>query len=276
MPRSSHARRGGRALAAAAGAALLLSACGGAPSGEPGDPPSPAGSWQLASGSGPEGTIEPLDTHPVTLSFEEEGRIGGTAACNSYGGEVSIDGDRLEVAELSQTEMACEPPSVMEVEAAYLGALARVDRFREEGDRLVLEGPDVELVFEPLSPVPSEALVGTAWELDTLVEGETASTPGAPGATLLLGHDGTLEGHTGCRALAGAYVLEGGEVRVTRLELEGDTAGCPDAAVAQDRLVASVLGDGFRAEVEGDRLTLTSRGGEGLGYRASGPGVGYG
>ena len=47
------------------------------------------------------------------------------------------------------------------------------------------------------------------------------------------------------------------------------TAGvCPPAAVGQGRVVLQVLGDGFRAEVDGDRLTLTSRGGDGLVYRA--------
>jgi heat shock protein HslJ len=47
------------------------------------------------------------------------------------------------------------------------------------------------------------------------------------------------------------------------------TAGvCPPAAVEQERVVLQVLGDGFRAEVDGDRLTLTSRGGDGLVYRA--------
>jgi heat shock protein HslJ len=269
MPRSTHAR-GGRQLAAAAGAALLLSACGGAPSGEPGDPPAPGGSWQLVSGSGPEGAIEPLDTHPVTLSFEEEGRVGGTAACNSYGAVPRIEGERLELDQLDQTDMACDPPEVMELEAAYLSALGRADRLREEGDRLVLSGPDVELVYEPLPPVAAEALVGTDWQLDTLVEGDTASTPPAPGARLLLRPDGSVEGHTGCRAFAGEYEPREGEVRLTRLALEGDTGACPGAAAAQDGLVVSVLGDGFRAGVEGDRLTVSSRGGQTLVFRAAG------
>jgi heat shock protein HslJ len=244
--------------------------CGGA--GGRGEEPAaaPAGSWELVSGTGPEGEIEILESHPITLVFEDDARIGGTAACNSYGASARIEDDRFELHELAQTEMACEPPAVMAAEAAYLQALQRAQLIREEGERLVLSGPDVELTFEPLAPVSSEALVGTAWELDTVMEGETASTPGAPGATLLLDSDGGFEGHTGCRGFTGGYELRGDEVRVTRLAMRGDVDECSAAAVEQDRLVAAIVGDGFRAEVDGDRLTLSSAGEEGLVYRAAG------
>jgi heat shock protein HslJ len=267
MPEKTFQARTGMAAAAVA----LLAGCGGAPGGESGDARAPAGSWQLVSGSGPEGTIDPPETHPVTLELDPEGgRLGGTAACNQYGAVAHVEGERLELDQLDQTDMACDPPEVMELEAAYLSALGRADRLREEGDRLVLSGPDVELVYEPLPPVAAEALVGTDWQLDTLVEGDTASTPPAPGARLLLRPDGSVEGHTGCRAFAGEYEPREGEVRLTRLALEGDTGACPGAAAAQDGLVVSVLGDGFRAGVEGDRLTVSSRGGQTLVFRAAG------
>jgi hypothetical protein len=43
---------------------------------------------------------------------------------------------------------------------------------------------------------------------------------------------------------------------------------CPPDLQAQDDQVISVLGDGFRASVEGQVLSLTSSGGLGLVYRA--------
>jgi hypothetical protein len=37
----------------------------------------------------------------------------------------------------------------------------------------------------------------------------------------------------------------------------------------QDGRVVSVLGDGFTVEIDGDRLTVTAAGGEGLSYKAN-------
>lgn len=248
----------------AAAVALVAGGCGEAPAGDGEPGATPYGAWQLVGGTGPEGPIEPLETHPVTLTIEE-GQVGGTAACNSYGGAARIDGDRLEVTELAATEMACEPAAAMELERAYLLALQRADTIGREGEELVIRGPEVELRFAAVAPVPTEALVGTEWELDTLLDGETASTPAAE-ATLRLDDDGTLTGHTGCRSFDGAYVVRPGEVRVTRMAMGGGQ--CGGAVAAQDALVSSVLGDGFRADVDGDRLAVTS-GADGLVYRAA-------
>ena len=51
---------------------------------------------------------------------------------------------------------------------------------------------------------------------------------------------------------------------MTELAAEGE---CPADLQAQDSHVISVLGDGFRASVEGQVLILTSSGGLGLVYR---------
>ena len=45
---------------------------------------------------------------------------------------------------------------------------------------------------------------------------------------------------------------------------------CPAELAEQDGLIVNVLGDGFTTAIEGDRLTLTSRGEEGLVYRNDG------
>lgn len=213
--------------------------------------------------------VETFADRPITLVFEAD-RVDGVAACNSYGGSFELDGDRLSLGDLVQTEMACEPP-VMAAESAYLQALQRVQTIRHAGDRLVLSGPSVELEFDPVPPVPARALLDTRWELDTVIVGETASSALQPAATLRLdGADGSLEGTTGCRSFAGRYTIAGHEVRIAELAVdEAATAGaCPPAAVEQERVVLEVIGDRFGAEVDGDRLTLTSGGRSALVYRA--------
>jgi heat shock protein HslJ len=259
-----------RAAATRLVAALLAAGAAGCGAGGPpaAEPPLVSGSWQLVSGATPDGELTAPAQHRITLVFEG-GRVGGTAACNSYGGSVEVDGERLVLGDLSQTEMACDPP-VMAAEAAYLAALRGVDSISGEGKSLVLAGAGVELRFEPLVPPPTAKLVDADWELDTLLEGDVASTPLDPPPTLRLGADGAITGSTGCRSFRGRYVVRGDEVIVTRLEVDdAATAGvCPHEVVEQERVVFDVLGDGFTAEVEDDRLTVTSSGAYGLVYRA--------
>lgn len=134
------------ALAVLAGCAGPAGTDGGAePEGT--DPTVLEGAWELVSGTGPDGEVEPVETHPVTLEIEGDG-WRGTAACNTYDAEVSLDDDRLHVDGLGATEMACEEDGVMESEAAFLAALREVESWSVPDGRLVLEGPGTELVFQ--------------------------------------------------------------------------------------------------------------------------------
>lgn len=223
--------------------------------------------WVMASGAGDEGVIPIVDGWPITISFDD-GMLGGTAACNGYGGTFELDGDALLIEALSQTEMACDgggASDVMRSEALFLRALISVDRLTIVEDRLTLSGPSTELVFDLAEPVPLAEFVGQLWLLDTIIEGETASTALGDPATLQLRDDGTLRGGTGCREFSGEYVTAGASVQFTTFGLTGD---CSAELQEQDNQVVTVLGDGFTVEINRDRLTLSSRGNEGLSYTA--------
>lgn len=241
--------------------ALLLAACGedaGDGAAAPTVATVPDGQWDLVSG------VPVVDGFPVTLIIEGAD-AGGRAACNSYFGSVTVDGSSITISQLGQTEMACEP-GVMESESAYLSALMSMTSWERTGDGLVLRGAGGELVFTPIPEVPAAELVGTTWELETLLEGAAASTPVAGTRGFLrLDGDGTLTGSTGCRDLTGTWLERGGEILFDNFSSEGEPAAeCRD----QDDLVVSVLGDGFRPSIDGDRLTVTSMGGDGLVFRA--------
>lgn len=242
-------------------ALVSLAACGDGDVGEGGT--SLDGAWQLTSGT-VDGTEIPLvEGHRITLVVEGT-EIGGTAACNSYFGTLEV-GEGVSFTGIGATEMYCMPDEVMDSEAAYLEALMRVDTAARQGDDLRLSGPGTELAFSDLPPVPTSDLTGTVWELDTLIEGDAASSVSGGPATLELGEDGTVAGSTGCRSFEGRYVIQGDEVRITELAMEGD---CPADLASQDDHVIEVLGDGFTVDIDGDRLTVSSAGGLGLGYRA--------
>lgn len=104
------------------------------------------GSWVLVDGTAAGETVPILEDHPITLDIDGD-HISGTAACNTYGGDVTIDNGSFETGAVFQTEMACMPEEVMQSESIYLTALPLVDTAAVENDRLILSGPDTELVF---------------------------------------------------------------------------------------------------------------------------------
>lgn len=249
--------------------AFLLIACGGPPGSGSGDEDggggTPVGAWVLTEGSGPSGPIPMVDDSRITMTIQGD-QINGTAACNSYGGKIAINGNRLRIGDLAQTLIGCIA-EVAESEAAYMAAIARVTGFERDGDTLTLGGPDVRLTFRLLPPVPQADIVGTMWVLETVVTGDAASSVQGE-ATLALAADGTFSGLTGCRSLAGRYLVQGDEILFTELRADGE---CPASMEPQDSVIVSVLGDGFTAVVEGDAMTLTA-GGQSLVYRAA-PGI---
>lgn len=238
-------------------AALALSACGLGTTGEQGL----AGTWVLAEARSTEGPIELPSEAQVTLEFQD-GQVTGTAACNHYFGEVHIDGDRVEIGDVGRTLMGCAEP-LMSVESAYLSALEDVTSLDRDGDTLALSGEGIELVFDLRAPVPDADLTGTIWQLDTLIDGDTASTPVAEG-TLVLHDDGTFVAHTGCRELTGSW--EGDDGRLRTFDVFHPDLDCVDEGVPQqdDHVKAVLLADAFVAEVDGAQLTLRA---DGLGLR---------
>lgn len=241
---------------------FVLAACGTEP--PLAQPIDLTGSWQLTSGSHGGDAIEPIPTHPVTIEFTAD-RVGGTAACNGYGGTFDASTGSLTISELSITEMACDPPETMDLERVYIEALVAVNEATIEGTTLTLKGPETTLEFEMLPAVPTADLLGTVWVLDGLVSGDSVSSVGGDRATLELFSDGSLLGSTGCRVLTGTYVESAGSIETPTLAADGE---CPETLFDQDSQVISVLEGPFQPKIDGRSLTLTRSGGEGLTYRA--------
>ena len=227
---------------------------------------SAGGAWVLISGSGPGGEIRIFDDHRVTLTIQG-GEVGGTSACNQYGGTIAFSGNAVRIGEIGGTEMACEP-DVMQTESAYAAALMAVIRWGRDGDELRLTGEGVDLRFALLPAVPDEEIIGTSWVLESLIQGEAASSVQGE-AFLMLTADGTFTGMTGCREIRGRYIVHGDLIDFVELAAEGD---CPAELEAQDSIVIEVLEGGFSATIDGMSLTLSDNAGQGLVYRAA-PGI---
>jgi heat shock protein HslJ len=231
-------------------ALLALAGCGGVAAG-----PDVLGDWELVSGlSHPPGVTATL--------VVEDAQLTGTSFCNHYSGSYTLGGEAPTVDGLGGTDMACDP-DVMAAETAYLTALGAADRMARDGEDLVLTGPDLSLRFSRQAPVADRELAGTTWTLDTLVDGEVASSV-LDGATLELAPDGTATGSTGCKGFLGTWLAAGD---VLTLDVTRDDVGCPEDLGRQDEQVLAVLDAAPTYRIDGDRLTLTAPDGRGLGYR---------
>jgi heat shock protein HslJ len=243
--------------------ALVLAACSLVPGG------ALEGSWRLTSGT-VDGQAIPLPA-PVSISLKLAGTdVSGSSGCNSYGGSVQVDGDRISFGSLSQTDIGCPEP-LASAERLFMGALGRVERGTRDGATLRLSGQGVDLAFAPIVPTPNSPLIGVLWRLDTIVDGGTAmSTAGSDHATLQFGDDGQVRGSTACHDFVTAF--DGAAASVSIQPVRPATNGCGAASHEIEQAVLATMGSGATAHVEEDRLVVEGPNGRGLVYRAAGAG----
>jgi heat shock protein HslJ len=137
-------------LAAVALVAATLSGCAAPAPADNTQPEATAvsdlnGEWQLTKASDADGALA-VNGIPVTLAIADDS-ASGQAPCNSYTGEVDIDGDSVEFGTIAQTLMACTDDARTELETRYLAALEEVSGSTLTDETLTLTGDSVTLQF---------------------------------------------------------------------------------------------------------------------------------
>ncbi|HDR72803.1 MAG TPA: META domain-containing protein [Methanoculleus sp.] len=219
-------------------------------------------SWTLSNLAGGDGGMEPvLDGTTVTAVFGDDGRVGGSAGCNHYGADYTVNGASLAVGLAMRTEMYCiDPPGVMEQEDRYLSLLADAASYQIEDGLLILvdgEGADL-LVFEPVVQPPDLPLTGTEWTLESVSPtGDAVSSLIAGTAiTATFSPDGTVTGSAGCNRYEAAYRLDGTSISIdppmsTKMYCTG-----PDGVMAQEAMYLDLLSSAAGYRIDGDLLDL--------------------
>lgn len=113
---------------------------------------SPVGNWRATSLLRPGAIKSVLPGSEITAELGRDGSLSGSAGCNTYGGSYELDGNGIAFRQLFGTEMACsDPPGVMEQEADYLEALAKVAKFSLDANGLTLltRQGTIAATFEP-------------------------------------------------------------------------------------------------------------------------------
>ena len=119
------------------------------------DRPATGQTWLLESMTLDGSPIDLTSANPITLEIIDSNAVGGSSGCNRYFGELEFKaGGVVTGGQFGGTEMACDKG--MDVEAAYLAALGRIDKytFSELELTLTADGGLTMLAYLPLQTVP--------------------------------------------------------------------------------------------------------------------------
>jgi heat shock protein HslJ len=104
--------------------------------------------WNLDSYMDDKGElVSVLPATEITAQFQD-GRVGGSAGCNSYFGSYHINGNTITIGPLSSTLMFCgEPEGLMKQETNYLAALRSAAHYEITGSKLEMTNADGVLIL---------------------------------------------------------------------------------------------------------------------------------
>jgi len=199
----------------------------------------------------------------ITATFDEEGKLGGSAGCNSYNTTYEVSGDKLTIpGPIASTMMMCPTPGVMEQEAEYLAALELAASYAIEAKQLTLYNAQGQaiLTFVVQEPTP---LAGTQWDVIGYNNGKGGVVSVVIGTELsaLFGEDGTLSGSAGCNNYNAAYEVDDagaaeGEISIGPAASTRMFCGEPEGTMDQEALYLAALEMAEVFSIQGDRLQL--------------------
>ena len=207
--------------------------------------------------------------HPLVPGTEIRIRLADaqvtlTAGCNTMSGGYTLEEGRLRVARLSMTEMGCDRAR-MDQDTWLAGLFAKPVQLTTGDEPTVVAGRTVLAMADRKQVHPDKPLLGTRWELDTVIDGGVASSlPAGHTASLrIMGR--TLEATDGCNDGTGAVLVRNGLIGFS--DVVFTRRPCPTSAQVVPEFAAFLDGSGTY-EITENRLTIT-RDGHGLGFSAA-------
>ena len=251
------------ALVGTAGCGRGASPGGGAPL----DPNWPAGVTFVSTKV--TGTAKPLVAGTrVTLLFDRNGTIVGSAGCNTMSGPAHIDGGKLVVTDMAMTVMGC-----LGDRGSQDGWLSDILNGRPNlafaGDRLTVRAGAVTIDLQDRRSVdPDRPLVGSDWNADTIMQRDVAtSIPIGSFAGLIINKDNTFAVSIECADGGPQHNAVSGTVVATDNTLTftvGRSLPCANTADPLSAAVQSTFRGTVTYAIEAEELTLTAADGSGL------------
>lgn len=201
------------------------------------------------------------------LSFDGD-ELRAEASCNKLFGQARLAGGRLVVDGLGGTEMGC-PEELMRQDEQLTEFLGSKPAWRLEGDELTLTsgGQEVRLLDRTVAD-PDRPLRGPKWLLDTIIDGDTASSVPAGVRAHLRFSKTRVGGNDGCNDFGGRLSVHGSQLRVN--DIVTTLKACTDDARTEvGRALLDVLeSKHLTYRIEAGRLTLETSSGKGLSFQA--------
>ena len=188
------------AAALACGALFSVVACSGEDATQ--DPSALEGVvWNLTASS--EGSAN-IGEAGITAAFDGTA-MSGFSGVNQYNGSYSAEPDGSFSAGPFASTLMAGPELLMEVEAAYVSALERVESYSIDGGRLTLTTDDNKTLTFTAAATPD--LAGTSWSVTSYNNGKEAVVSVAADSELTLefGADGQVSGSAGVNTFSGGY-----------------------------------------------------------------------
>lgn len=100
--------------------------------------------WTLTTyNNGRGGLVTPVLDTAITATFDDTGRVFGSAGCNNYHASFDHTGETLSIGAPASTRRLCpQPAGIMQQEQAFLNLLENVTSYSISGEQLTLQAAD--------------------------------------------------------------------------------------------------------------------------------------
>ncbi|WP_341728678.1 META domain-containing protein [Brooklawnia sp.] len=209
---------------------------------------------------GPTWLLEELNGQPVvegtfaSLTFNDQGGLGGVGGCNVYGGDFTADGSQIDVDDsIVSTMMACDEP-IMTQEFAFFEALKSASAFTIENTTLTLSDQDGSIVAT--FTAQSQDLAGTSWLVTAFNNGDEAVVSVLDGTAPAIdfGADGQVSGTAGCNRVVGGFTTAAGTIKFSPLATTQMFCAEPEGTMNQETRLLAALETAATYHIEGPRL----------------------
>ena len=104
------------------------------------------GTWKLTGYDSPDSPTPAVADAEASLTFNQDGSIGGNSGCNRFGGSYTVEGDQVTFSDIVSTLMACDDPRMAQEDAVHK-VLADTATYKIEGNTLTLTNDALVLVL---------------------------------------------------------------------------------------------------------------------------------
>jgi heat shock protein HslJ len=210
--------------------------------------------WVLTSGTG---ITLPASVAPSALF--SAGEVRGSTSCNQYSAPYELDGDSLDIGQLTMTLIACVPPREA-IEREYVRALGQVAGWAVDGEELMLSDAD----GGELLRYAAGSIVGD-WTVTGILSGDAFSDPIAgTELTASFNDDGKVAGSAGCNNYMTTYTTDKATIEIEPAAATKKFCPEPQGVMDQEAAFLSALAEATAFRIDATTADLLNAEGQRL------------